>query len=69
MDIKNMFYLQLTPQKLFFKRLNEVESDPEAFNWYLFNYHFKDELQRKYHTAKTCSPTDHAADEFLNYPG
>ena len=28
----------------------------DSFNWYLFNYHFKDELQRKYNTSKTCSP-------------
>ena len=48
------------------KRLDEVEKDVESFNWYLFNYHFKDELQRKYNTDKTCSPTDHADDNILN---
>ena len=23
-------------------------------NWYLFNYHFKDELQKKYNTTRAC---------------
>lgn len=27
-------------------------------NWVLFNYHFKDELQRKYRTTRTCSPVE-----------
>ena len=27
-------------------------------NWVLFNYHFKDELQRKYQTTRTCSPVE-----------
>ena len=35
----------------------ESETTPkDSFNWFLFNYHFKDELQRKYNTSKTCSP-------------
>ena len=33
------------------------ESDT-AQNWVLFNYHFKDEMQRKYQTSRTCSPVE-----------
>ncbi|CAK8679655.1 unnamed protein product [Clavelina lepadiformis] len=29
-----------------------------AQNWILFNYHFKDTLQKKYGTNRTCSPID-----------
>ena len=50
------------------KRLDEVAKEEDSFNWYLFNYHFKDELQRKYNTDKTCSPTDHGHDVDLNLP-
>lgn len=44
------------------KELADEVKDEDSFNWYLFNYHFKDELQRKYNTDKTCSPTDHDDD-------
>ena len=30
----------------------------DKFTWDLFNYHFKDELQRKYKTSRTCSPVE-----------
>lgn len=29
-----------------------------AQNWILFNYHFKDDLQQKYKTNRTCSPLE-----------
>ncbi|XP_077970904.1 beta-1,4-glucuronyltransferase 1-like isoform X2 [Styela clava] len=29
-----------------------------AQNWILFNYHFKDDLQKKYNTNRTCSPVE-----------
>ena len=40
----------------------------DKFNWDLFNYHFKDELQRKYQTSRTCSPVKGESDEIIG-PG
>ena len=40
------------------KQFYAKKDSDNAQNWILFNYHFKDELQRKYQTSRTCSPVE-----------